>query len=390
MRNIITIFKKEIVALFANKSSVFFLLLMPGLLTYFLYSQLGAMELDDQENLENHISRIIVVNQPENFQLDSQFIIIDSNENMDFNQGMINDGEVDVLLNFPINFEENIINDSGLEVELFYNPSLEKSLKSYELIKIILLDYQRNLLFTKYGSNSALDTFNIVEKQFEDQRRSLGEGYSAVLALVVIFIASGTSNNCSDLFVGEKERKTISTLLVTPIKHYEWVFGKLLSGLTFSIIGTASTMIGAALSMTTITQVEAGVESYAGILYTSQEILMILALLFALMLVNVSLISVLSMIAKKSREVIVIGFPITMFMMFVSYSTLGASYQAPTNKLLYTTPIYGHIHALKSVMIFKYEVTDVLLVLVSSVIITIVIVSLIANLAKKESIIYSA
>lgn len=76
-----------------------------------------------------------------------------------------------------------------------------------------------------------------------------GGGAGAVVVsilpyLIVIFTFSGAFSIASDMVAGEKEKSTLETLLITPVRRTEIVIGKFLALCTASLLGSISSVVG--------------------------------------------------------------------------------------------------------------------------------------------------
>jgi sodium transport system permease protein len=74
--------------------------------------------------------------------------------------------------------------------------------------------------------------------------------------LIIMFLFSGAMSIGPDSIAGEKERGTIATLLVTPVKRSEIAIGKVMSLSIISLFSATSSFIGIMLSLPKLLQME--------------------------------------------------------------------------------------------------------------------------------------
>ena len=72
---------------------------------------------------------------------------------------------------------------------------------------------------------------------------------ASTLALLLIFVISGAMSITPESVAGEKERGTIATILVTPVRRSYVAIGKILALSAFSLIGATSSFLGTVLSL---------------------------------------------------------------------------------------------------------------------------------------------
>ena len=98
---------------------------------------------------------------------------------------------------------------------------------------------------------------------------------------------------------GEKERGTIATLLVTPIKRSELVIGKIAALSVLSALSAIGSFIGTFLSMPKLMGGSIG-DMFAA--YSAGSYIALFAVMLSAVLLIVSLISILSAFAKSVND----------------------------------------------------------------------------------------
>ncbi len=138
-------------------------------------------------------------------------------------------GDVDLLLRFPIDFESDVNSGVLSDVQTYYNPGEKYSESAYYTFMNHLGAYRQDIAFEKYGDEVQVFTTDINNDEhiIIDEEKAIGKGFAMLLPmLIIMFLFSGAMSIGPDSIAGEKERGTIATLLVTPVKRFEIAIGK--------------------------------------------------------------------------------------------------------------------------------------------------------------------
>lgn len=252
MRNVLTIIQKEFSRFFRDKRLVLGTLLLPGLLIFVLYSFMG----NAFATPSNEPSKIRVVNPSQAFAAyigmlesaseDFPFEFTDSETNdVTAEKEALAKGEVHAVLVFPENFDAVLgaEHTEAPNVEVFYNSAATKSSSAFSGLTS-LLDGWEDMMSNLFDVNRG-GSYDIATKQ--EAEASL---YAMMLPFIIMtMLYSGCMGIAPESIAGEKERGTIATLLVTPIKRSELVVGKVLSLSALSSLSAISSFIGTFLSI---------------------------------------------------------------------------------------------------------------------------------------------
>ena len=130
-------------------------------------------------------------------------------------------------------------------VEVYYNSTSTESSAAYQLVSYALDSYEAALA-NKFDVNAATDdSYDLASK--ED---STAQFFAMMLPmLMTMFLFSGCMAIAPESIAGEKERGTIATLLVTPIKRSELAIGKIISLSAIGLLSGLSSFVGTMLSL---------------------------------------------------------------------------------------------------------------------------------------------
>ncbi|MDD3477479.1 MAG: ABC transporter permease, partial [Candidatus Izemoplasmatales bacterium] len=227
MKNILTIFKKEWDRVIKDRRLILSVMILPGLMIFMIYTFIG-MALDNTIN--QAIVNVAIVNPTAAFSQIYQagettdnlnVITITADQVADY-EAQIDAETFELLIIFSDNFETYDGTGDKPTVTLYGNSNSMNGSAVYSRFAGYVSAYQTALsttYFTTVWSGTPVDP-NV----------QTGSMISSMLPmLVVMFLFSGALSIGPESIAGEKERNTISTLLITPVKRSEIALGKILS-----------------------------------------------------------------------------------------------------------------------------------------------------------------
>ena len=368
--NTLTIIKKEFARFFGDRQLLFTAVIMPGLLIYLIYTFMGSginsmvtEGMDDVvtvrvENMPQSVKPLFD-SLPSTVTIEQPFLQpdIDILEDKSLNT---------VLVRFPADFDEALVTydpQSGLlapNVEIYYN-STNNASQRVEYALTEMLTVFENGICNRFDINRA-DSDEVTFNQASDE--SIGAMvWSKILPmLILMMLFSGVMAISPSAVAGEKERGTIATLLVTPMRRNELALGKIVSLSSIALLSGISSFIGIALSLPNMVP-DAGELSFN---YTTSDYLVLLLIIFATVLIMASAVSLLSALAKDVKNA---GTMITPFMLVIMLSGLLPIFQdgASDNMVVYLIPFYNSMEVMVSVFLHEMQWTPVLITLAANV-----------------------
>ncbi len=368
--NTLTIIKKEFARFFGDRQLLFTAVIMPGLLIYIIYSFMGTGIESMVNDGADDVVTVRVENMPQSVKplfdslpstvtIEQPFLQpdIDILEDKSLNT---------VLVRFPADFDEALVTydpQSGLlapNVEIYYN-STNNASQRVEYALTEMLTVFENGICNRFDINRA-DSEEVTFNQASDE--SIGAMiWSKILPmLIIMMLFSGVMAIAPSAIAGEKERGTIATLLVTPMRRNELALGKIVSLSSIALLSGISSFIGIALSLPNMVP-DAGELSFN---YTTSDYLVLLVIIFATVLIMASAVSLLSALAKDVKNA---GTMITPFMLVIMLSGLLPMFQdgASDNLVVYLIPFYNSMEVMVSVFLHEMQWTPVLITLAANV-----------------------
>lgn len=150
-------------------------------------------------------------------------------------------GDVDALLSVSEDIDKVLAANGTAEIKLKFNSVEPLSGNVAERLKDHLRDWKQELMDQRLERNGLDATFVAPLKLAADDVAPSSRQIGSVVAqflpmLVLIFMITGAFYPAVDVTAGEKERKTIQTLVTSPVRPLEIVIGKYLTVLTVATI----------------------------------------------------------------------------------------------------------------------------------------------------------
>ena len=393
--NTLTIIKKEFARFFGDRQMLFTTVIMPGLLIYIIYSIMGMGMKKMATEGTNELVTLCVENMPA-----SMAPLLDGIPAVSISQQPISQEDIDklenkdlnvVLVRFPEAFDAKVATydpQSGIaapNVEIYYNSANNASSRVYHILEASLSAYE-DQLSNRFDINRADSEEVAFDKANKDD--VLGSILSKLIPmLILMMLFSGVMAIAPSSIAGEKERGTIATLLVTPLKRNELALGKVVSLSGIALLSGISSFIGIVLSLPKMIQAdEVGVE--LGLNYTGADYTVLLLIILSSVLIMASAVCLLSALAKDVKNA---GTMITPFMLVVMFCGLMPMFQSGTPESLtaYMIPFYNSIQVMTAVFAHEMRWMPVIVTLVANVVYTGIAVWGLTRMFNSEKVMFS-
>lgn len=395
--NTLTIIKKEFARFFGDRQLIFTAIIMPGLLIYLIYTLMGnGMSQMMTEGVDDEVV-VRVENMPR-----SLAPMFDAADSMNikviptpFTQEDIDQledkAQNTVLMRFPPFFDSQLNSydpqsgEPAPNIEIYYNSANNASSRVYSMFETMLTTFE-DQMSNRFDINRS-DS----EEQAYDQASSddvLGSILSKLIPmLILMMLFSGVMAIAPSAIAGEKERGTIATLLVTPMRRNELALGKVVSLSAIALLSGLSSFIGIVLSLPKMIQADAeGVE--LGLNYTGSDYIVLLLIILASVLIMASAVSLLSALAKDVKNA---GTMINPFMLVMMLCGLMPMFQngASENLIVYLIPFYNSIEVMTAVFAHEMQWMPVIITLGANVVYTGIAVWGLTRMFSSEKIMFS-
>ena len=387
MKNIWTVMKKEFARFFRDRRLVVSLFL-PGILIYLIYSLLGSGLISNLGGVdENYVYQVYTVNMPDEFAAQFEGVSFMelhaiSAEEADGHKQAVSDQQEDLLVIFPADFEEKyaaaVAGDptAAPTVEFFYNTVRSEGSQAYSLFASAISDLQQQV--TPYFLPLVTDLATDADVT--------GKIFSMIAPmLVLMFLFTGCMSVAPESIAGEKERGTLATMLVTPVRRSHIAAGKIISLSVISLLSGICSFLGIILSLPKLM----GAAGNLGVaVYTAGDYLMILGIVLSSVLVMVALVSIVSAFAKSVKEATGMIGPLMILVMILGLSTMFSS-GATGSYLWYLIPLYNSARAMNGIFSFLASPVAVLITIAVNLVVAALLAVLLAKMFDSEKIMFN-
>ena len=391
-----TIIRKEFARFFGDRQLVFTTVIMPGLLIYLIYSLMGV----GIRNMETHGEQDVVTVRVENMPQSVAPILSSLDSSIVFVQQPVSQADIDALqdkeinaiaMRFPADFDALVADYDPMggqpapNVEIYYNSANNASDRVFTIMETALNAFEDGMA-NRFDINRADEEGQTFNQASDDQ--VLGDILSKLLPmLIIMMLFSGVMAIAPSSIAGEKERGTIATLLVTPMRRNELAIGKIVSLSCIALLSGVSSFIGIALSLPNMIQAGGdGIEIPFN--YTTGDYVALLLVIFASVLVMASAISLLSALAKDVKNA---GTMITPFMLIIMLAGLLPMFQTETVHSLvnYFIPFYNSIQMMADVFAHSLNWTALFITLGSNIVYTGIAIWGLTRMFNSEKVMFS-
>lgn len=394
MKNsIMTVMKKEFTRFFTDHRMVLTTLIMPGVMIYLLYSFMGTGLRSQFETAEDYTAQVCVQNLPQSIQAASEngspidFIQV-SKEEADQALKSLRETEdgYDLVAVFPENFDGLVDAYDATQAErapavkLYFNSTDNDSQSAYNMMKELLDSYE-SALANKFDVNPEGDTYDLAtEEDMSAQMFSM-----MVPMLLMIFLFSGCMAVAPESIAGEKERGTIATLLVTPVKRSHLAIGKIISLSVVAVLSGLSSFLGTMLSLP---KLMGGDENVDASVYGVTDYVLTLLIILSTVLVIITLVSIISAFAKNVKEATGWVTPVMIISMLLGVTSMVESL-CMTEPVWFLIPLYNSVQSLNNIFSMEPNMVNIAVTVVANVCYAGIGVFVLAKMFDNEKIMFS-
>ena len=394
--NLATIIRKELSRFFTDRKLFTTTVIMPGLMIYIIYTLMGGMFGKILTTDEDYVYSIQAVNMPENVAalLQASEIPYETIRMGDVEDAKtsITEGSLDLCMVFPENFEADVLayditdvtsSVAAPEVTMYYNSGETASFECYQVM-VATLDAYENSMSNKFNVNSGEETYDL--KEGTDIVSRMMTAIIPMLFLTMLF--SGCCAIAPDFIAGEKERGTIATLLVTPMKRSSLALGKIISMSVMTLLSGISSFIGVALSLPKLANMGEDMTfldfSGLGIF----EYVLLLLLVLSVTLVLIALLSMISAQAKTVKESATAIGPLNIVVMVIGIAG-GYLGTMDTNVLTSLVPIYNFSKCMAAIFCGTVDLPSILVAIGSNLVYTALFTFVLTKMFDNEKVMFS-
>jgi sodium transport system permease protein len=317
MRNIGTIFRKEVKDTIRDRRTMLFAFVMPIVAMPLLMTVIFKIQMSAVQKIEGKRSEIVIQNIAQlpsdlrdSLMADTTFTV---KTEADFPGKTLTDElkqkAFQALVIVPDNFAKAIEFESPTDIEIYFDRAEEVSAVAYDKLEEVLSHYRERIIklrvVKRQISEDVLKPFEVKGNNVASAKKLAGKMLGGIIPYFLILTCFlGAMSPAIDLGAGEKERGTIETLMVAPATRGEFVLGKyavvVLTGMSSGLLSIAS-MMGFFKYMANDTAMKQ-MQAMLNIQLDIQTLLLIFAVIIPVAGIFAAILLSLSIFAKSAKE----------------------------------------------------------------------------------------
>ncbi|MCH3977052.1 MAG: ABC transporter permease [Bacilli bacterium] len=372
MRNLWTIIKKELKRFFTDKRMLVSLVL-PGLMIFLLYSIMGSVITSNLGQSEDQVYSLKVDYEPAGFSdALGEIYHLDYQNDLTEDEAltMVTNKELDLYVVFPSDFMDEYNAGNKPNIVMNYNGASSTSSTIAEIYSSFL--------------SASLQGYTVeTNNQATDLDISVQIITGLIPFLLITFLYTGVMAVAPESIAGEKERGTIASLLITPVKRSTIALGKIIALSITGLASATSSFIGLMVSLPKLAGTDSGFDLS---IYGVGTYLLVFLVIISTVLVFTVLISLISTYAKSIKEASSFAMPLMIIVMLVGVSTMMGT--ASNNTALYLIPVYNSTNALLSIFSLQVDYLNLAITIISNLLITGLGVFVLTRMFNSEKIMF--
>lgn len=395
---IMTILKKELRRVFGDKKMIFGMFIMPPLMMIIIFSLIGNTMGNMMEDVESHKSLVYFSNLDEKTEADlgslAETMIIESVKDGDMEslKEKLKNGEIDAIVELPADFREKIENydrENIPNINIFYNPSEDNSEVAYRKLESIFYEnIKKPTIRNRIKDEKILEVYTInkdTEAKIYKEEKMSGKALSMMLPyFIVIMLYSSIMGLAIDTFTGEKERGTMASLLLAPIKRTDIVLGKLIGLTIISMISSIAYVV----SMSIVMPKAMSFGQDTAVKFTFAQFGQIALIMLSMAFLMVAMISIIATYSKNAKEAGTYIAPLYIVVIVAGVMTMTST--GEISPIQYLIPIYGSCLAIGRSIIAELTVTNLLYSIGSNILIGLIFSYIVAKMFGSEKIMFNS
>lgn len=391
-KDALIIFKKELKNLFKDFRTIFAIFILPMILMPAIFIAIGYTATAQQKEAVETVYNIKFVNlNDEEFKnILSQFIDYKEVDGSITEENIQNSDNL-IVVEFPENHSVN----SKMNVSILYNSLKNKSSFAANMVRNALNEYESELANDKlveHGlTREELDLIAINQVDVAPEE-SQGTDFLAQMIpyFILIYIMAGSMNIGLDTTAGEKERGSLSSILVNQVSRTSIATGKVLYVMTAGIMNSIMTFIGLIVAfsfMFRLASDSGGMPEMNLAVLTPDRLLGLLIAMITVAGLASSIMVLLGSLARNMKEGGGYIMPFYIFVIIMGVATM--QMEASGNLGMYLIPFINSVFVMKDFITAQISAVKFLLMLVSNAAVITLMIFGIARLYNSEKILES-
>jgi len=362
--------KKELRRFFTDTRMLVTVLLLPGLLIYVMYTVMGDAMGDMFTVEEDYVYRVGVAGDSDllvymNADVPVEYLdtrtwaYTDTLEAAQDPMTMLKEGELDLYVVFPEDFSDafaGAVQNLNLppHVAVYYNSNETASQGAYSLVTVLLEQLETH--FRQKGFTVNTDPSLIYDAA--DAEDTSAMFFSMLMPMfLTMLLFTGAQAVATESIAGEKERGTMATLLITPLKRSSIAWGKIAA---LTIVAMSSGIVTTGFVIASLPKMMHGMMEMETSMYTAEDYILLGLVLISTAVVYVTLISLLSAFAKSVKEAQALVTPMMMLVILIGLSSMFTQSADPA-WYWYLIPLYNSVQSITGIFAAEPDSVGILI-----------------------------
>nr|WP_288974399.1 ABC transporter permease [uncultured Shuttleworthia sp.] len=389
LKNINAIIKKELTRFITDKRLLFVSVFMPGIMIFLMYSLLGAY-INGSEKKEETSYHVAVNHLPESL------VTLKSLKNVEIEsmgeagqlkeyQSQVRSEILDAAVVFSDTFDSSMkaIKEGrptkAEEISIYYNSGNDKSKAAYAYLQSYFNSYESSL-FNALDINAGGGQYDLASDE-----KGIAKTLSGLLPMLIMTILFSVCMSLApDSIAGEKERGTITTLLVTPVKRSDLAIGKILS---LGILAMASGLFSCLAIILSMPKIF-GSDQVKASMYGGKDYFFLLLVVLSTILVMIAITCLISANARSIREASTSIAPLTFAVIMIGFSGMFIPY-TETTTAMYVIPLFNSVQCLTAIFAKDFRAVNCVVATISNIVCVILMTMGLAKMFNSERVMFN-
>lgn len=333
-RMIWIVFRKEMLDIIRDRRTLIFMILLPLLLIPLLMNLISSFTISSAKNIaaqdsivavvgaeyapglvgflrEDQLEKDTTTDDPlvvESLSQVNSFLRIRTDvESVSRGAELIREKEIQAVVKIPEGFQQDLAAKRPTSIQIHFLSTNDRSEKAYERLRRSL-NYYHDEYLVKQRLEEKGETFALIQpfetspQDLAEPQERAGEVFGRILPyLVILMTFGGAVFPAISLAAGEKEQKTLETLLASPARRTELVSGKFMVIAATGFISAVLSLVGLYYGMT-FGEMGDRMREVFSLQMDTTSIVMAVLLVIPLAVVFAGLLLTISVFARSYRE----------------------------------------------------------------------------------------
>ncbi|MHC0038047.1 ABC transporter permease [Pseudoneobacillus sp. C159] len=233
-------------------------------------------------------------------------------------EATLEEGDAQAALLLSADFMENVQRGKDAKVTLIGDSFSQKSSQLMTLVSMAFENYEFAIVSDRLKgegvSESLVQPFVIEQKELTEENDGINLIAMLIPMILALAIGIGAGPSAADLFAGEKEKKTMEALLMTPVNRMTLLFAKWLTIASIGAITGIITLAVVALEINLFTENLKAAVSFGDNVYFIIGAAILISIVYAMF--TAALLMITSIMGKTIKESQSYSTPVLMIAMF--------------------------------------------------------------------------